>query len=113
MPSPESLLSRRFGLLKTMIVPHFVSNIFLLLVPFMPIFPLAAAFLLLRQSLSKLDVPARQAYTMALVSPEERTAAASFTTIARSVAVSASPLISGLMLSGPMLVLGLPFLLAS
>jgi MFS family permease len=107
------LLTKRFGLLKTMIVPHFVSNAFLLLIPFMPIFPLAAALLLLRQSLSKLDVPARQAYTMALVSPEERTTAASCTTVARSVAVSASPLLSGLMLSGPWLVLGLPILLAS
>ncbi len=106
-------LARRFGLLKTMIVPHFVSNIFLLLVPFMPTFPLAAAFLLLRQSLSKLDVPARQAYTMALVSPEERTGAASYTTVARSIAVSASPAVAGFMLIGPMLVLGLPILLAS
>jgi len=107
------LLTKRFGLLKTMIVPHFVSNVFLLLIPFMPAFPLAAAFLLLRQSLSKLDVPARQSYTMALVSPEERTAAASCTTVARSVAVSASPLVSGFMLGGPLLVLGLPILLAS
>jgi MFS family permease len=106
-------LTKRFGLLKIMIMPHFASNVFLLLVALVPGFPLAAAFLLLRQSLSKLDVPARQAYTMALVSPEERTAAASFTTVARSVAVSASPLVSGLMLSGPMLVLGLPILLAS
>ncbi len=106
-------LARRFGLLKTMIAPHFVSNLFLLSVPFMPTFPLAAAFLLVRQSLSKLDVPARQAYTMALVSPEERTAAASYTTVARSIAVSASPPVAGLMLSGPMFVLGLPILLAS
>ena len=60
-----------------------------------------------------MDVPARQAYIMALVSPEERTAAASFTTTARSIAVSASPLVSGFMLSGAMLVLGLPILLAS
>ncbi len=106
-------LARRFGLLKTMVAPHFVSNLFLLLVALMPTFPLAAAFLLLRQSLSKLDVPARQAYTMALVSPEERTAAASYTTVARSIAVSASPSLAGFMLSGPMLVLGLPILLAS
>jgi hypothetical protein len=106
-------LTKRFGLLKTMIVPHFISNVFLLLVPLMPMFPLAAVLLLLRQSLSKLDVPARQAYTIALVSPEERTAAASCTTVARSVAVSISPLLSGFLLSGPMLVLGLPILLAS
>jgi MFS family permease len=106
-------LVRRFGPLKTMIAPHFVSNLFLLSVAFMPTFPLAAAFLLLRQSLSKLDVPARQAYTMALVSPEERTAAASYTTVARNIAVSASPPVAAFMHSGPMLVLGLPILLAS
>ena len=96
-----------------MIVPHFISNVFLLLIPFMPTFPLAAALLLLRQSLSKLDVPARQSYTMALVPPEERTAAASCTTVARSVAVSVSPLVSGFMLGGPLIVFGLPILLAS
>jgi MFS family permease len=106
-------LVRRFGLLKTMIAPHFVSNLFLLSVAFMPSFPLVAAFLLLRQSLSQLDVPARQAYTMALVSPEERTAATSYTTVARNIAVSANPPVAGFMLSSPMLVLGLPILLAS
>ena len=106
-------LTRQLGLLKAMIIPHFISNIFLLLVPFMPTFPLAITFLLLRQTLSKLDVPARQAYTMMLVSPEERTAAASFTTTSRSVAVSTSPLVSGLMLSGSIITLGLPILLAS
>jgi MFS family permease len=79
----------------------------------MPTFLLAITFLLLRQTLSKLDVPARQAYTMMLVSPEERTAAASFTTTSRSVAVSTSPLVSGLMLSGSIITLGLPILLAS
>ena len=106
-------LTRQLGLLKAMIIPHFISNIFLLLVPFMPTFLLAVTFLLLRQTLSKLDVPARQAYTMMLVSPEERTAAASFTTTSRSVAVSTSPLVSGLMLSGSIITLGLPILLAS
>lgn len=106
-------LTRRLGLLKAMIIPHFISNIFLLSVPFMPTFLLAITFLLLRQTLSKLDVPARQAYTMMLVSPEERTAAASFTTTSRSVAVSTSPLVSGLMLSGSIIALGLPILLAS
>ncbi len=106
-------LTRRIGLLKTMIIPHSVSNVFLLLVPLMPAFPLAAAFLLMRQSLSKLDVPARQVYAMALVPPEEHTSAAAFTTAARSVAASVSPLVSGLMLSGPLLMFGLPILLAS
>jgi MFS family permease len=59
-----------------------------------------------------MDVPTRQAYTMALVAPEERTAAASVTSLARSVGSSTSPFISGLLLQGPLLVLGLPFILA-
>src|SRR5205085_3551997 len=88
------------------------SNILLLLVAFAPTFPVAAALLLLRQTLSQMDVPTRQAYTMALVAPEERTAAASVTSLARSVGSSTSPIVSGLLLQGPLLVLGLPFILA-
>jgi MFS family permease len=109
---PAMNLSKRLGLLKTMVIPHSISNVCMLLVPFMPAFPLAAGLLLLRQSLSKIDVPARQAYTAALVAPEERTAAASFTTIARSVAISLSPLVSGLMLSSFFVMSGLPFILS-
>jgi MFS family permease len=82
------------------------------LVAFAPTFPIAATLLLLRQALSQMDVPTRQAYTMALVAPEERTAAASVTSLARSVGSSTSPFISGLLLQGPLLVLGLPFILA-
>ncbi len=105
-------LARRFGLLNTMVFTHLPSNILLLLVAFMPTFPLAAALLLLRQTLSQMDVPTRQAYTMALVVPEERTAAASITSLARSVGSSTSPVFSGLLLQGPLLILGLPFILA-
>ena len=105
-------LSRRFGLLNTMVFTHLPSNILLLLVAFAPTFPVAAALLLLRQTLSQMDVPTRQAYTMALVAPEERTAAASVTSLARSVGSSTSPIVSGLLLQGPVLVLGLPFILA-
>ncbi len=105
-------LAKRFGLLRTMVFTHLPSQIFLVLVPLMPTFWLAAFFLLCRQSLSKMDVPTRQAYLMQLVVPEERTAAASFTTMARSVATSMSPLVSGTLLTGSLLVLGLPFLLA-
>jgi len=72
---------------------------------------LAALFLLARQSLSQMDVPTRQAYTMTMVAPEERTAAASLTTMARSIALSLSPLLAGALLSGAVLSLGLPFLL--
>ncbi len=105
-------LARRFGLLNTMVFTHLPSNVLLILVAFAPTFPIAASLLLLRQALSQMDVPTRQAYTMALVAPEERTAAASVTSLARSVGSSTSPFISGLLLQGPLLVLGLPFILA-
>src|SRR6266516_2960835 len=105
-------LARRVGLLNTMVFTHLPSNVLLILVAFAPTFPLAAALLLARQALSQMDVPTRQAYTMALVAPEERTAAASVTSLARSVGSSTSPFISGLLLQGPLLVLGLPFILA-
>src|SRR6266487_3103765 len=105
-------LSRRFGLLNTMVFTHLPSNMLLVLVAFAPIFPIAATLLLLRQALSQMDVPTRQAYTMALVAPEERTAAASVTSLARSVGSSTSPLFSGLLLQGALLLGGLPFILA-
>lgn len=105
-------LAKRIGLLNTMVFTHLPSNILLILVPLMPVFPLAACFLLCRQSLSQMDVPTRQAYTMTVVTPEERTAAASFTTLARSVALSVSPLLSGALLVGPAIILGLPFIFA-
>jgi MFS family permease len=105
-------LARRFGLLGTMVFTHLPSNVLLALVAFAPTFPVAAALLLLRQALSQMDVPTRQAYTMALVEPSERTAAASVTSLARSVGSSSSPVFSGLLLQGSLLVLGLPFILA-
>ncbi|HET9981831.1 MAG TPA: hypothetical protein VFQ32_15380, partial [Ktedonobacterales bacterium] len=91
---------------------HLPSNILLILVPLMPTFPLAAVVLLARQCLSQLDVPTRQAYTMALVEPAERTAAASVTSLARSAGSATSPILSGVMLQGSLLALGLPLLLA-
>lgn len=105
-------LARRFGLLNTMVFTHLPSNVLLVLVAFAPTFPLAAACLLLRQLLSQMDVPTRQAYTMALVEPSERTAAASVTSLSRSVGSSASPVFAGLLLQGPFALLGLPFVLA-
>ena len=105
-------LARRIGLLNTMVFTHLPSNVLLALVPFMPTFPLAAGVLLLRQTLSQMDVPTRQAYTMALVATDERTAAASVTSLARSAGSSTSPVISGALLQGPLLVLGLPFIVA-
>ncbi|HEV2460196.1 MAG TPA: hypothetical protein VGS80_17710, partial [Ktedonobacterales bacterium] len=105
-------LARRFGLLNTMVFTHLPSNLLLVLVPLMPTFALAAAVLLVRQGLSQMDVPTRQTYTMALVAPGEQTAAASITSLARSAGSAASPIVSGMLLQGPLLVLGLPFVAA-
>ncbi len=105
-------LARRFGLLNTLVFTHLPSNLLLALVAVMPTFPLAAAVLLLRQALSQMDVPTRQAYTMTLVAPAERTAAASVTSLARSAGSAGSPIVSGLLLQGSVLALGLPFVLA-
>jgi MFS family permease len=105
-------IAKRIGLLNTMVFTHLPSNLLLLLMPFMPTFPLAAAVLIARQLLSQMDVPTRQAYTMELVLPSERTAAASVTSLARSVGSSTSPVVAGILLQGPLLVLGLPFVAA-
>ncbi|HEX9070018.1 MAG TPA: MFS transporter [Ktedonobacterales bacterium] len=105
-------LARRFGLLNTMVFTHLPSNIFLILVAFMPTFPLAALLLMMRQTLSQLDVPTRQAYTMVLVDPDERTPAASVTSLARSAGSALSPGVSGALLSGSQLVLGLPLIIS-
>jgi MFS family permease len=106
-------LARRFGLLNTMVFTHLPSNVLLALVAVMPTFPLAALMLLARQLLSQMDIPTRQAYTTALVAPEERTAAASVTSLARSAGSATSPIVGGLLLQGPLLALGLPFVLAA
>ena len=87
-------LARRFGLVRTMVFTHLPSNVLLVLVPFMPTLPLAAVVLLVRFSISQMDVPTRQSYTMAVVAPDERSAAAGVTGIARSLGVAASPLIA-------------------
>jgi MFS family permease len=105
-------LARRFGLLNTMVFTHLPSNLLLLFVPLMPTVPLAAAVLLLRQCLSQLGVPTRQAYTMALVTSGERTAAASVTSVARSAGAAASPALAGALLRGSLPTLGAPFLIA-
>jgi MFS family permease len=88
-------LAERFGLLNTMVFTHLPSNVLLLAVPFMPSFPAAAGVLLLRHLLSQMDVPTRQAYTMALVAPEERPAAAGITTSVRALAQALGPFVAG------------------
>ncbi len=92
-------LARRFGLINTMVFSHLPANLFLMLVPFMPNLPLALVFLFLRSALSQMDVPTRTSYIMSVVTPEERPAAASITSVPRSLASSASPLLAGYLLS--------------
>jgi MFS family permease len=103
-------LADRFGLLNTMVFTHLPSNVLLAAVPFMPSWPLAAIVLLARHALSQMDVPTRQAYTMTLVAPEERSAAAGLTNAVRPAASSLSPAISGVALQTA--ASGLPFVLA-
>jgi len=103
-------MAAKFGLINTMVATHIPSSIFLMLVPLMPNLPLAIAVLLARFSISQMDVPTRQSYTMAVVAPDERSAASGVTTIARSVGAALSPSLSGLLLSIPSLI-SVPFYL--
>ena len=105
-----SWLAERIGLLNTMVFTHLPSNILLILVPFAPTAPTAVALFLLRMSISQMDVPTRQSYTMAVVDPDERTAAAGITNVARSAASTVAPLLTGLALSSG--ALGVPFIIA-
>ena len=104
-------LARRFGLVNTMVFTHLPSNVLLLLVPLMPTLPLAAGVLLLRFSISQMDVPTRQSYTMAVVDPAERSAAAGVTGIARTVGASLAPLAAGPLYASAALS-GVPFLIS-
>lgn len=104
-------LARRIGLIRTMVATHIPSNVLLILVPLMPNLPLAITVLLLRFSISQMDVPTRQAYTMAVVAPDERSAAAGVTGIARTTGAALSPSLATPLLAVPALA-GLPFILA-
>ena len=97
-------LAARFGLINTMVFTHIPSNILLCLVPLMPTLPLAITVMLLRFSISQMDVPTRQSYTLAVVAPDERSAASGITNIARSLGAALSPLLSGLLLAHPLLI---------
>jgi MFS family permease len=106
-----SRIAARIGLVNTMVFTHLPSNVLLLLVPLMPNLPLAITVLLLRFSLSQMDVPTRQSYVMAVVAPDERSAAAGVTGIARTTGASISPILSApLVASGGLT--ALPFFLA-
>src|SRR5262249_42222695 len=106
-----SRLASRTGLVRTMVFTHLPSNILLILVPLMPNLQLAIAVLLVRFSISQMDVPARQSYIMAVVAPEERSAAAGITGVARTTGAAIAPFFAGLLFAQPTLI-GVPFFIA-
>jgi len=106
-----SRLASRIGLVKTMVVTHLPSNVLLILVPLMPNLALAVVVLLIRFSISQMDVPTRQSYTMAVVRPEERSAAGGITGVARTAGAAMSPIFVGFLFSRPLLI-DIPFFIA-
>ena len=101
-------LAARIGLVNTMVVTHLPSNVLLMLIPLMPSLRLATLMLLLRFSISQMDVPTRQSYTMAVVPPEERAAASGITGVARTTGAALSPVFAGLLFARPSLI-SVPF----
>ena len=93
-------LARRIGLLNTMVFTHIPASLFLIGAAFAPSLPLALGLLLGRSALSQMDAPARSAFVMAVVNPEERVAAASFTAVPKSLAAAAGPTIGGVLMAG-------------
>ena len=91
-------IADRIGLVNTMVFTHLPANLCLVLIPFMPEAGYAIALLFVRSALSQMDVPTRTSYVMAIVSPAERPAAASITSVPRSLASAISPLLSGYLL---------------
>ncbi len=106
-----SRLATRIGLVRTMVVTHLPSNVLLILVPLMPNLSLAVLVLLVRFSISQMDVPTRQSYTMAVVRPEERSAAGGITGVARTAGAAISPIFAGFLFSRPALI-DIPFFIA-
>ena len=106
-----SRLAARIGLVNTMVVTHLPSNVLLMLIPLMPSLRLATLMLLLRFSISQMDVPTRQSYTMAVVPPEERAAASGVTGVARTTGAALSPVFAGLLFARPSLI-SVPFFIA-
>jgi MFS family permease len=92
-------LSRRIGLVNTMVYTHIPSSLCLILAAFSPTLPLALGLLLIRAALSQMDVPTRSSYVMAVVTEAERAAAASFTSVPRSLAAAVSPALAGALFS--------------
>jgi len=104
-------LAARFGLVRTMVFTHLPSNILLILVPLMPNLPLATLVLLARFSISQMDVPTRQSYIMAVVGPEERSAAGGITGVARTIGAALAPVFAGFLYARPAL-MSVPFFIA-
>jgi MFS family permease len=103
-------IARKIGLLKTMVFTHIPSNLILIAIPFAPIASYAVLLLLCRQSLSQMDVPARQSFVMSMVPEEDRTPAAGLTNVSRTIAQSFSPSLAGYAIES--LWLGSPFIFA-
>jgi MFS family permease len=103
-------LANRFGLVRTMVFTHLPSNILLVLVPFSPSLPWAIGLLILRFSISQMDVPARQAYIVSIVPPPERAGAVALTGAIRGVAQAVGPVLAGQAIQSA--AFGLPFFLA-
>ena len=103
-------LGDRIGLVNTMVFTHLPSNVLLALIPLAPTLPVAFGLLLARSVLSQMDVPARQAFVVALVEPSERTAAAAYTNAARHLARPVAPILGGALMQS--LWVGAPFVLA-
>jgi MFS family permease len=106
-----SWIAKKIGLINTMFFTHLPSNILLILIPFSPNLEIAITLLLIRFSISQMDVPTRQSYTMAVVNPDERSAAAGITGVARTTGASLSPVIAGSLMNNPLL-FNLPFIIA-
>lgn len=93
------VLARRIGLVRTMVFTHMPANVLLALAAFAPNGPVAVTLLLTRALFAQMDVPARQAFVMAVVPPEERAMASSVTNVPRSLASAATPLLAGTLLT--------------
>lgn len=96
-----SRLAKRFGLVNTMVFTHIPASLCLIAAALSQSLGVTIGFLLLQAALSQMDVPARSSYVMAVVSEDERTAAASFTSVPRSLAASLSPALAGGLFSSP------------
>jgi MFS family permease len=97
------IIARKIGLLKTMVFTHVPANVCLIFAAIAPNLETALALLFIRSALSQMDVPTRAAYVMAVVTPAERTAAASVTAVSRSLASIASPTLTGALLASGLL----------